>query len=229
MKIYGQKTASKILGADKMIVSAINETELKKVFGAQGQYGSQNAIIFDVTTKAFYYLQTFANNIDAITVSNWLPVPAGDVEASEWTQSAYNKGSLVMKTQVDNSVIFYFSIMATAAGDIPGQSSKWFEIPTSSGTASIETQIEYVTLDRTLPLAAPQRTFTITANPQISINGTRIPMIQVLVRLANDTYEIAIPRMSINTTGGSVVITFTFEGDLSSLHNDSNNIIIQLL
>ena len=230
MKQYGQQTASKVLGADKMIIDALNQTNLRKAFGQNGQYGSKNAIIFDASTKTLMYLTQFDSNADAIDVSKWLPMPTGDITANDWTAKTYNKGSLVMLTDsASQEVSFYLSMMNTVAGDTPGVSSKWFKIPTEGGSIALPMQIEYGSIDKTASLTDfAKRTISLTLNDIVTVSNTRIPTIQVLIRTAEDRYEIAYPEVKF-TKGSAITCNTIFRGDLAKLHSEQNNVIITFI
>ena len=226
MKTYGLQTASQILGADKMIVSAINQTELRKCFGDQGQYGSLNAIIFDVTTRGFYQLMQFNSNNDAITVANWSSLPSGTVTIQNWEAKAYNKGSMVGIEDGGGNMSYYISVVNTLPGDMP-PSAKWFMIPLDGGSTTMPMQLEYGTIQPS-STTLPQRTLQYTINNIVSLSSTRIPTIQILIRTIDDVWEIAYPTVQF-TRSSTIKAKIIFYGDLTKLHTDSNNVAITFI
>lgn len=228
IKIYGKHTASKAQGSDKMIITSLNSTELKKAFGNNGQYASPKSIIFDGTSDKFYYLNTFNTNEDATNPNNWKPVKGETASALEWTASPYNKGSLVSKTETNGSVKFYFSTMDTIASDMPSASSKWFEIPTGNSDSTIPRQIVYGSIDKTTINGNSRRKMSFNVTNDVSLNGNRIPTVQVLIRTIEDKYEIAYPKLSF-TKSSQISCNIEFIGDLSFLHEETNNVVVTLI
>lgn len=227
METYGLKSSSKKLSPENFIINKLTLTNLKKAFGSAGQYAYLPAIVFDNTSKSFYYLTKLDSRTDALSPGNWsLVSAAADINAKEWVAKNYQKGSMISKTSETLEVSFYFATAETNQLEVPGVSSKWFVIPT---TFSIPQQEVKFTIDNTLPLEdEASRTFTISVASNISKAGTRLPIIQVNVLKENGFYETYQPIIQIDKTT-NMRVYLKFLNNLDDFKQTSNNIVVSLM
>lgn len=229
LKVYGKKTASKIQGGDKSMVTALNTTELKKIFGENGEYAGPYVRVFDATTSQFYFLFNYNGTSDSVNPLNWKPVSPGAFDFPEYSPAPYLKGSPVMKTESNGDVDFYIATMGTTSSEVPGESSKWFKFSTGSGNAGvIPRQIEYGSINKNASEGTTGRKMNFNISNEVSLNGNRIPIVQILIHTINDNYELAYPNVIISKSSG-ISISIEFKGDLSILNSDTNNVIVTLI
>lgn len=227
LKIYGGLTATQKLGSDKIIINELTQTELKKVFGEDGRYGSLSAIVFDVTSNRFYTLTKFDTSLDSIDVSNYSPIDFGSYEIPEYVDGNYGKGTMVSVTnQQTNDVEYYIAQRDVNVGETPQNSNFWFRIPKELGVNDIPRQIVYITQRDVF--VDDERKVQITVDRNVSLNGNRIPFIQFVAKNIDGFYELVYPKLSIHKEN-NIILDIEFVGDLSFLHTDSNNIILTLI
>ena len=221
--IYDVQNRSKQQSSDKSLINDQVLSELQRVFGQSGEFASLYARVFVVSRKAYYYLNKYTTNADALNIANWLPVMLSDLTIQMYEQRSYDKGSIVM-TNTSGVISRYVATSNIASNELPGNSVKWLQLNASQASTSQHNiqQIEKITVN------SGSREFNIVANTAVSINNTKIPMIQVMFENTDGKFEIAYPQITI-TKSSTITFNIKFFGDLSSIKNTQNNVIITLM
>jgi hypothetical protein len=212
----------------RLYVNDITQSDLQTIFGVDGKYGFNKAVLFNKAANKFYYLTTYNSKADVINPSNWIPVGSNVVAFPVFNGSeSYGLGSCITFTDSNNYASFYIGLGTIAAGESPETNPElWFDIKAVSNTGGVVSEHYFHRMD---PNDINTQDFVINVSSQVSDNGTKYPSILVLADFGrtnsgNVIWEQIFPYVDIYTESGIVKVNIALSGDLSSFNFDANDI-----
>lgn len=221
----------------RLYVSDMTIAALQQVFGSDGKWGFNKAVVFNKAANKFFYLSTFNTKADVIDPTKWTPVGSNSVAFPTFNVGAvYGIGNCITFNDTLNYESFYIALGLTTAGQSPESNPElWLDLQGSSVSGGVVSQ----RFDHRLnPADSLTHTISISSSSLVSDNGSKQPLLSVYADLnerqsANVVWEEMFPVVKSYSEGGVIKFTVIFSGDLTDIFYDGadagqNNIKIVL-